>query len=124
MFYPGLPSHPRAALVSELFSGRGAGGMLAFEVETGEAAEALLQHTKLALSAPSLGGVETLVTRPVITTHSGLTAAQRQAVGINDGLLRVSVGIEDAADLVHDFLQALDAAAVVMGAAGKSRQLQ
>jgi cystathionine beta-lyase/cystathionine gamma-synthase len=61
--------------------------------------------------APSLGGVETLVTRPVLTTHVGLSPAEREAVGIRDGLVRVSVGIEDAHDLVADFLAALDGAA-------------
>lgn len=61
--------------------------------------------------APSLGGVETLVTRPTITTHVGLSAAERQKIGINDGLIRVSVGIEAPDDLVKDFLAALDAAA-------------
>jgi cystathionine gamma-synthase len=70
-----------------------------------------LQHLHLGLVAPSLGGVETLVTRPVLTTHVGLTPAEREAVGIADGLIRVSVGIEDADDLVADFLGALDAAA-------------
>jgi cystathionine beta-lyase/cystathionine gamma-synthase len=61
--------------------------------------------------APSLGGVETLVTRPATTTHVGLTREQREAIGIGEGLIRVAVGIEDGQDLVDDFMQALDAAA-------------
>ena len=70
-----------------------------------------LQHVKLGLVAPSLGGVETLVTRPTLTTHVGMSAEERQLVGINDGLIRVSVGIEGTEDLLQDFLGALDAAA-------------
>lgn len=61
--------------------------------------------------APSLGGVETLVTRPVLTTHVGISPEERQLIGIHDGLIRVSVGIEGADDLLKDFLRALDAAA-------------
>lgn len=109
--YPGLASHPRHDLVQELFSGKGAGGMVAFEVKDGAAADAVLKHVQLPLVAPSLGGVETLVTRPVLTTHVGLSAAEREAIGIFDGLIRVSVGIEGVDDLLQDFLGALDAAA-------------
>jgi cystathionine beta-lyase/cystathionine gamma-synthase len=70
-----------------------------------------LQKLKLALVAPSLGGVETLVTRPATTSHVGLTPEERADIGISDNLIRVSTGIEDTDDLVQDFLQALDAAA-------------
>lgn len=70
-----------------------------------------MQHVEIPLVAPSLGGVETLATRPVLTTHVGLSAEEREAIGIRDGLIRVSVGIEGADDLVQDFLSALDAAA-------------
>jgi cystathionine gamma-synthase/cystathionine gamma-lyase/cystathionine beta-lyase len=69
-----------------------------------------MQHVEIPLVAPSLGGVETLATRPVLTTHVGLSPAEREAIGIRDGLIRVSVGIEGADDLVQDFLSALDAA--------------
>jgi cystathionine beta-lyase/cystathionine gamma-synthase len=69
------------------------------------------QRLQLALVAPSLGGVETLVTLPARTTHVGLTPAQRAAAGITDGLVRVSVGVEDTDDVLHDFKVALDAAA-------------
>lgn len=65
------------------------------------------QELHLALVAPSLGGVETLVSRPATMSHVGLTAQQRHAAGIADGLVRVAVGIEDSADLVADFEQAL-----------------
>lgn len=70
-----------------------------------------VQHLRLALVAPSLGGVETLVTRPATTTHVGLPREQRLAIGIRDELVRVAVGIEDPQDLVDDFMAALDAAA-------------
>lgn len=115
VFYPGLPSHPRHGLIQELFRGGAAGGMLAFEVAGGVAmADAVLQHLHLALVAPSLGGVESLVTRPAATTHVGLTQQQRLAIGISDGLIRLSVGIEDANDLIADFMAALDAAAAAL----------
>lgn len=70
-----------------------------------------LQHVQLPMVAPSLGGVETLATRPVLTTHVGLSPSEREAIGIFDGLIRVSVGIEGVDDLMKDFLGALDAAA-------------
>jgi cystathionine gamma-synthase/cystathionine gamma-lyase/cystathionine beta-lyase len=75
-----------------------------------------MQHVEIPLVAPSLGGVETLATRPVLTTHVGLSAEEREAIGIRDGLIRVSVGIEGADDLVQDFLSALDATAAGMTA--------
>ncbi|KAF8073052.1 CHR5 [Scenedesmus sp. PABB004] len=118
--YPGLPSHPRAALVAELF--RGAGGMLAFEVKGGVAvADAVLARLRLPLVAPSLGGVESLVTRPATSSHVGLSREQRYAIGITDGLVRVAVGIEDTQDLVDDFMAALDAAAADAGASAPAQ---
>ena len=84
------------------------GGMLSFELRGGpEAAEALLQRVRIPLHAPSLGGPETLLTRPAATSHSGLSPEARRALGISDGLLRMSVGLESADDLVEDFAQAL-----------------
>jgi len=73
------------------------------------AAERLLRRLRLATHAPSLGGVETLVSEPRLTSHASLTPAQRQAQGIPDGFVRVSVGIEDAVDIIADFEQALAA---------------
>ncbi|WIA36723.1 hypothetical protein OEZ86_007995 [Tetradesmus obliquus] len=117
VFYPGLRSAPRYQLVRELFINGGAGGMLAFEPVGGiEAAETVLKNLKLGMVAPSLGGVETLVTRPSTTTHVGLTREQREAIGIGEGLIRVAVGIEDGQDLVDDFMQALDVAAAAAAA--------
>jgi cystathionine beta-lyase/cystathionine gamma-synthase len=68
----------------------------------------LFERMTLPIKAPSLGGCETLITQPAETSHAGLTASDRQRVGISDGLLRVSVGLEAAEDLVADFSQALD----------------
>lgn len=106
--YPGLDSHPRHLRAGELFDGYG--GMLSFELKGElEAAERFLQKITLPISAPSLGGIETLITRPVTTSHSGLSLQERQAMGISDGLIRLSVGIEATADLIEDFEQALKA---------------
>jgi cystathionine beta-lyase/cystathionine gamma-synthase len=105
--YPGLPSHPGHSVASEMFDGFG--GMLSFEVDGGvAAAERFMGKTRLPIIAPSLGGVETLLTRPATTSHSGLSAEERARVGISDGLLRVSVGIEHTEDIVADFAQALE----------------
>lgn len=104
--YPGLESHPRHLRAGELFDGYG--GMLSFELKGGlEAAERFLKKITLPISAPSLGGVETLITRPVTTSHSGLSPQERQAMGISDSLIRLSVGIEATEDLIEDFEQAL-----------------
>ena len=104
--YPGLASHPRHERASRLFAGFG--GVLSFELRRGQtAAERLLERLQIPASAPSLGGVETLITRPATTSHAGLSEAERQALGIGSGLVRVAVGIESAADLVADFEQGL-----------------
>ena len=82
--------------------------MLAFEVDgDARAAERVLEALELPLVAPSLGGVETLVTRPAVSSHASLSAQERASQGIDDGLIRVSVGIEDPDDLAADFVQAL-----------------
>ncbi|HKZ81179.1 MAG TPA: aminotransferase class I/II-fold pyridoxal phosphate-dependent enzyme [Pyrinomonadaceae bacterium] len=104
--YPGLESHPGHQRARELFEGFG--GMLSFELK-GEiaAADAFIQKTALPLVAPSLGGVETLITRPVTTSHAGVSRADRQRLGISDKLIRLSVGIEATEELIEDFAQAL-----------------
>ena len=105
--YPGLPDHPDRAHAGELL--RGFGGMLSFRPAGGvAAAAALLDAVRLPASAPSLGGVETLITRPALTSHAGMSPADRARVGVTDDLVRVSVGIEDPDDLIADFAQALD----------------
>jgi cystathionine beta-lyase/cystathionine gamma-synthase len=104
--YPGLESHPGHARAQKLF--RGFGGMLSFEHRDGaDAADAFMRRLTIPLVAPSLGGVETLITRPALTSHAGLPPDERRAIGIADALVRVSVGIEAAEDLVEDFEQAL-----------------
>jgi cystathionine beta-lyase/cystathionine gamma-synthase len=104
--YPGLESHPRHQRASELFDGFS--GMLSFELNDGvQAAEHFIQNTTLPISAPSLGGVETLITRPATTSHSGMSPEERQALGISDTLIRLSVGIEATEDIIEDFDKAL-----------------
>mmetsp|Transcript_25443 Transcript_25443/g.55247 ORF Transcript_25443/g.55247 Transcript_25443/m.55247 type:complete len:398 (+) Transcript_25443:147-1340(+) len=105
--YPGLESHAMHEVALRLFN-QGFGGMLSFELRGGvAAAEAFMQACKLGLVATSLGGVETLLTRPATTSHVGQSPEERAQMGISDGLIRVSVGIEDTQDLVDDFGAAL-----------------
>ena len=105
--YPGLKSHPQHKRATDLFDGYG--GMLSFELEGGaEASRRFMDQVTLACIAPSLGGVETLLTRPAITSHAGLSADDRDRLGITDALMRLSVGIEATEDLIEDFDQALD----------------
>jgi cystathionine beta-lyase len=103
--YPGLPGHPDHAAASRQM--RGFGGMLAFQVGPPAEPQAILARLRLAAPALSLGGVETLVCIPALTSHRELPPAQRRALGIADGLIRVSVGVEDIEDLLGDFDQAL-----------------
>jgi cystathionine beta-lyase/cystathionine gamma-synthase len=104
--YPTLDSHPDARLAHRLLSG--GGGMVTFRVGGGDArAAAVMDSLHLALQATSLGGVETLISAPHNTSHLGLSAREREAIGILPGTLRLSVGIEDVADLVDDLDQAL-----------------
>ncbi|MGH7986508.1 MAG: trans-sulfuration enzyme family protein [Candidatus Binataceae bacterium] len=104
--YPGLERHPRHLRASELFDGFG--GMMSFELREGvAAAEKFIHNVTLPISAPSLGGVESLITRPATTSHSGMSSEQRRRAGIADGLIRFSVGLEAAEDLIADFTQAL-----------------
>jgi cystathionine beta-lyase/cystathionine gamma-synthase len=108
--YPGLPSHPDHAHAAELLSGFG--GMLSLRLRDGaEAARRLLAELRLPSVAPSLGGVETLVTLPVETSHAGMCREDRERIGVTDDLVRVSCGVESAEDLVEDFRRALAAAA-------------
>ena len=104
--YAGLASHPRHERARELFDGFS--GMLSFEVRGGlSAAERFMHKTTLPIIAPSLGGIETLMTRPATTSHAGLSVEDRQRLGITDGLIRLSVGIEATEDLIEDFDRAL-----------------
>jgi cystathionine beta-lyase/cystathionine gamma-synthase len=104
--YPGLASHPDHEHAATLLSGFG--GMLSLRLRGGEAAaQALLDAVRLPYSAPSLGGVESLITRPAITSHAGMRREDRERLGITDDLVRVSCGIEGTQDLIADFDQAL-----------------
>ena len=104
--YPGLPGHPDHAVARETLDGFG--GMMAIELSGGaRAADKLVRRLKLFTHAPSLGGVDSLVSEPRFTSHAGMTAEARAHIGIPDGFLRLSIGIEDADDLIADLEQAL-----------------
>jgi len=108
--YPGLASHPDHAHADTLLSGFG--GMLSLRLHGGEqAAQALVDAVTLAYAAPSLGGVETLITRPAATSHAGMSPEDRDRLGITADLVRISTGIEGTQDLIGDFGRALDKAA-------------
>ncbi len=105
--YPGLESHPHHQRARELFDGFS--GMLSFELRGGTAAaDKFMRRAAIPIVAPSLGGVETLVTRPATTSHAGMSREDRERLGISDGLVRVSVGIEATDELIEDFDQALN----------------
>jgi cystathionine beta-lyase/cystathionine gamma-synthase len=108
--YPGLPSHPHHEVARRLLP-RGFGGMLAFEIEGGvEAGMRFCDALELAWIATSLGGTHTLVGHAASTTHRQMDPAARRAAGLADGLVRVSVGLEDVEDLIDDFQRALEKA--------------
>jgi cystathionine beta-lyase/cystathionine gamma-synthase len=104
--YPGLPSHPDHAHAKTVLAGFG--GMVGLELKGGaKAAERMLKRLKLVTHAPSLAGVETLVSEPRLTSHKGIGTDGRTKIGIPDGFLRLSCGIEDAADIIADLEQGL-----------------
>ena len=104
--YPGLASHPQHNRARELFDGFG--GMLSFELQGDvEQAERFIHNTTIPICAPSLGGVESLITRPVTTSHACLSPEECKQVGISESLIRLSVGLEATADMLSDFDQAL-----------------
>jgi cystathionine beta-lyase/cystathionine gamma-synthase len=104
--YPGLESSPSYKYAKELFSGFS--GMISMELEGGiESASKLISNLTIPIYAPSLGGVETLITLPATTSHAGLDPEERRNLGISDSLIRLSVGIEDTNDLIEDFSLAL-----------------
>ncbi len=104
--YPGLSDHPHFARAKKWF--RGCGGVVSFELNGGvKEADQFLDRLTLPARAPSLGGVESLVTRPASSSHLGLSPQERAQSGISDSLIRLSVGIEDAEDLIGDLDQAL-----------------
>lgn len=104
--YPGLPQHPDHGLMKQ--QAKGFGAMISFEVDKHERVEHVLLKTRLISFAESLGGVESLVTFPEVQTHADIPPDLRTRLGINNRLLRLSVGIEDADDLIEDLRQALE----------------
>ena len=106
VYYVGLPDHPGYALNAK--QSRGAGGMLSFAVDSHETALKLLQNVRVATFAESLGGPETLITLPALQTHRDVAESERLRLGITDSLLRMSVGLENADDLIADLNQALN----------------
>ncbi|MFK8001554.1 MAG: PLP-dependent aspartate aminotransferase family protein [Polyangiales bacterium] len=112
VLYPGLEDSAYRARASASFAGL-FGTMLTFVPAGGvAAAEALIERLQYATEAPSLGGVETLITRPATTSHGGLSAEYRSSIGIDDAMVRLSVGVEDTADLIADLEQALGSGVV------------
>ena len=108
VYYPGLASHVQYPLAKKQLNGKHS-GVISFEIEGGDAmAHALLNNLKLPKEATSLGGVESLISLPYNTSQASLTKQQQKAIGINDGLIRLSVGIEDIDDLITDFKQAIN----------------
>ena len=106
VYYTGLPEHPGYALNAS--QARGAGAMLSFDMGSQEQAIHVLKHLKLATFAESLGGPETLVTHPVMQTHRDVDPKELASLGITGAMLRMSVGLEGAADLIKDLRQAME----------------
>ena len=106
VYYPGLPSHPDHAIAKKYM--RGYGGVVSFELPGGlEGASRLVDAVAIPYIAPSLGGVETLIEQPALMSYYDLDPEERLSMGIKDNLIRISLGIEDADDIISDFEQAL-----------------
>src|SRR6185369_3007104 len=107
VYWPGFPDHPGHEIHRRQSTGFGA--MISFDLGSRSAAERLLSTVRLCSLGESLGGIETLISHPATMTHAGYTPEERAALGIGDGLVRISVGCEDAQDLVDDLGRALEA---------------
>ena len=107
--FPGLPEHPQHTLAEKLFDGKGYGGVLSFEIRDADKAKAyrFMEALNICLPATTLGDVYSLVLHPATSSHRGLTPAERARIGIPDGLVRLSTGIESAEDILADLEQAL-----------------
>jgi cystathionine beta-lyase/cystathionine gamma-synthase len=103
--YPGLVSHPQHWLAKKQM--RGFGGMISFDLGSLEKARKFLKSVRLCALAESLGGVESLISHPATMTHASVPPEERQRIGVTDGLVRISVGIEDLEDIIADLKQAL-----------------
>jgi cystathionine beta-lyase/cystathionine gamma-synthase len=110
--YPGLPEHPQHALAERLFNGRGFGGMMSFDLRNANqsAVFRFMEALELVLPGTTLGDVYCLTLYPAHSSHRQVAPEVRAALGIGDGLVRLSVGIEDAADIIADLAQALEVA--------------
>jgi cystathionine beta-lyase/cystathionine gamma-synthase len=106
VFYPGLETHPQHLLARKQMSGFG--GMISFELGSLTAAAGFLKKVRLCALAESLGGVESIITHPASMTHAAIPAEWRQQIGITEGLVRISVGIEDVEDIIADIDAALN----------------
>lgn len=106
VFYPGLPTHPGHRLAAS--QARGFGGMVSFDLGSRYLVDQLLENVRYFVLAESLGAVESLISTPARMTHASVPAARREELGITDGLVRISVGLEDVEDLLQDLAQALD----------------
>jgi len=107
VLYPGLPDHPQHALAKRQMSGFGS--MITFETGSLKNANKMLKAVRVCSLAESLGGVESLISHPATMTHAALGEKGRKAIGLTDGLVRISVGIEDIQDILDDLDQALAA---------------
>ncbi|HHX92502.1 MAG TPA: aminotransferase class I/II-fold pyridoxal phosphate-dependent enzyme [Clostridiales bacterium] len=112
--YPSVPGYPQRELADKLFGGKGYGAMMSFELDPDckPVLGRMLKELKLARYAPTLGGFRTTLSHPPTSSHADLTPDERWALGIHDGMMRISVGLEDPDDLIADFMQALDRAFV------------
>jgi cystathionine gamma-lyase/homocysteine desulfhydrase len=106
VYYPGIESHPNHEIAKK--QSRGFGGMVSFDVGSAEKAERVLSKLRYFTLAESLGAVESLISIPALMTHASIPAERREELGITDGLIRVSVGLEDIEDLIDDLSHALD----------------
>jgi len=109
VFYPGLESHPQHKLASEQM--KGFGGMISFDLGSYDRAAVFLKGLRICALAESLGGVETIITHPASMTHAAIPEKERAAIGITDGLVRISVGLEDVEDILGDIEQAISSLA-------------
>jgi len=109
IYYPGLPDHPGYGLAKKQMTGFG--GMIAFDLGGLDRAKKFLERVKLCSLGESLGGVETLISHPATMTHASVPAEERARLGITDGLVRISVGIEDVEDVIADLENAFAALA-------------
>jgi methionine-gamma-lyase len=107
VYYPGLQSHDNHKIAAQQMSGFG--GMVSFDLESVEAGKSFVNNVRIATLATSMGGVETLVQHAASMTHASIPVEERKRAGISDGLIRMSVGIEDVKDLEADIRQALGA---------------